>query len=163
MIKTAKLYYKSDQVLVRDAVISDVFELARNMRLADQVEIWKSHHRTPESALLTGYSESVVCLTVERKESPIAMFGIIPRTIMGSTASVWLLGAPEMEKVQRAFLEQSRRFIDFMLSYYPTLENYVSIENTQSIRWLKWCGAEFAPAAPYGIEQQLFQYFKFRR
>jgi hypothetical protein len=163
MTQTTKLYFKSEAVTVRDATISDVFELARNMRPADISEIWKSHHRTSESSLMVGYSESVICLTAERKESPIAMLGIVPHTILGKVASIWLLASPELEKIQKTFLRNSRVFIDLMLEYYPILINWVDVENRQTIKWLKWCGAELGPVVPYGVEQQPFQYFQFRR
>jgi hypothetical protein len=164
MIETTKpIYYKTGIAIVRDAIISDVFELARNMRSADVSEIWKSHHRTPESALLDGFSKSVLCFTIERNESPIAMFGIVPRTILGSTASIWFLASPELDKIKRTFIKHSHKFINLMLSYYPILENYVDVENRESIKWLKWCKAEFSLVIPYGIEQQPFRYFRFRR
>jgi len=163
MIDTVKIYYKSKLAIVRDSVIDDVFELARTMRPADKAEIWKSNHRTPESALVSGYTNSAICMTIERKESPIAMFGAVPYAIMSRVASVWLLASPELNNVQRTFIKYSRSFIDLMLSSYPILENYVDVENKQSIRWLKWCSAEFGPAVIYGVEQQLFHYFRFRR
>ena len=151
-------HYKAGSVKIRDAVSSDTFEL----RAADKREIWKSHHRTPEQALIEGYKESIVCLTVELNGKAIAMFGIVPHTILGRTASIWFLASSEMNKIQHIF-RHSRRFINLMLSYYPILENWVDIENRQSIRWLHWCGAEFSLAVPYGVEQQYFKYFRFRR
>jgi hypothetical protein len=163
MIQATKLYYKTKLAIVRDSEIGDAFALAPNMRESDKIEIWRSHHRTPESALVAGYTESTICLTIERNESPIAMFGICPQTILGNTATIWLLGSPEIEKIQRTFLKHSLYFIEMMLGYYPLLNNYVDIENRQSIRWLKWCRAEFGPIVPYGIEQQPFIYFQFRR
>lgn len=153
-----KIYYKTKLVTIRDALSSDTFEL----READKKEIWASHHRTPEQALIKGYRESIMCFTVERKGKATAMFGIVARTILGRTASVWFLASSEMDKMQHIF-RHSRRFIDLMLSYYPVLENYVDAGNIQTIRWLKWCGAELGPVVPYGAEQQPFQYFKFRR
>lgn len=163
MKQTVKHYYESKLGTVRDSDIKDVFELAANLRQADKEEIWKSNHKTPETALLDGYTNSIICFTIERNEKAIAMFGIVPHTILGSVATIWLLGSPELEKVQRAFLKYSKYFIDIMLSYYPILINYVDVVNIQSIKWLKWCGAEFGPTVPYGIENQLFQYFQFRR
>lgn len=152
------IYYKSEPVVIRDTFSFDTFEL----READKKEIWASHHRTSEQALAKGYQESVICFTVEHKGKPIAMFGVVAKTILGRTASVWFLASSEMDKMQYIF-KHSRKFINLMLSYYPVLGNWVSIENRQSIRWLHWCGAEFSLAVPYGIEQQLFKYFRFRR
>jgi len=162
MIKV-ECYYKTRLALVRDSNIEDVFELAKNMREADKKEIWKSHHRTPEEALLSGHTESVFCSTVEYKESPIAMFGIVPEMFLSNNAFIWLLASPRLNEIQKTFIKHSRHFIDLMLGYYPLLFNFVDVENKQSIKWLKWCGAKLGPVVIYGVEQQPFQYFEFRR
>ena len=162
MIKT-KYYYRSKLALVRNSDISDVFELAKNMRDADKKEIWKSHHRTPEEALLSGFTESIFCLTVEHKESPIAMFGVVPEMFLSNNATVWMLASPKLEEIQKTFIKRSKHFIDLMLNYYPMLSNFVDIENKHSIKWLKWCGAKLGAVVIYGVEKQFFQYFEFRR
>lgn len=162
MNNTVTFYYKSKLATVRDAEISDVFLLAPNMRQADREEVWKSHHKSPEDALLEGFTHSMICLTVEYHEAPVAMFGIVPHTILGNTATIWLLGSDKIVEIQRAFAKYSRHFIDMFLVYYPHLSNYVDVQNRQSIRWLRWCGAEFGPIASYGAEKQPFIYFYFR-
>ncbi len=91
------------------------------------------------------------------------MFGVVPKTILGGTATVWLLGSPEIMKIQRVFAKQSNYFIDLFLSHFSCLENFVDVENEQSIKWLKWLGAVFEKPAPYGEEKKLFRYFCFRR
>ena len=165
MIKEDKLaiYYRSKLAMVRDSKVNDVFDLAPNMRESDKKEIWKSHHKNAEEALLDGYMESTICLTVEYKERPIAMFGIVPHTLLSSKASVWLLASPDLMKIKGAFLKNSRKFIKYFLSYYRLLENFVDMQNMDSRRWLKWCGAEFGQISAYGVEKQPFQYFRFRR
>lgn len=163
MKQTKQFYYKSKLGAVRDSEIKDVFELADNLRMDDIAEIWKSDHKTPETALLDGFTNSIICFTIERNEKAIAMFGMVPHTILGNVATIWLLASPELEKGQRAFLRHSRQFIDIMLGHYPLLINYIDVMNQQSIKWLKWCGAEFGPVIPYGIEKVSFQYFQFKR
>jgi len=163
MKKTSAIYYSSKLATVRDSEITDVFELAVNLRKKDIAEIYKSHHKTPEAALLEGYTNSIVCLTIERNEKAIAMFGIVPATILGNTAAIWLLGSPEIEKIQRVFIKHSRKFIGMFLGYYPYLENWVSCENILSIKWLKFCGAIMEEPRPYGIEEALFRHFYFKR
>jgi hypothetical protein len=163
MRQIAPYYYKSRLAIVRESLINDVFELADNLRPDDIAEIFKSHHVTPGTALFEGFSNSVICFTVERNERAIAMFGVIPMTILGNTGIVWLLASPELEKIQRTFLRHSRHFIGIMLGYYPILINWVDVENRQSVKWLRWCKATMGPVMPYGIEQQPFQYFEFKR
>ena len=163
MIKQITYYYKSKVAEVRDADMKDVFALAPNVREADKREIWKSHHRTPEGALMSGYTSSVFCLTIIYKGKPIAMFGVSPESLLSDKAIVWLLASQELEKVQKTFIRNNKRIIAMFLAHYPTLYNFVDVENKQSIKWLMWCGAHIGTAVPYGIEQKLFNYFEFRR
>lgn len=156
-------YYKSKLGIVRDAEIEDVFELAPNLRPKDKREIWKSHHKTAENALMEGLLNSEICFTMERNEKPIVMFGIVPQSLLSNSATIWLLASPEIERIQVAFLKHSRYFIDLMLQHYPYLDNYVDAENKKSIEWLKFCGATLEEPKPYGIEKALFRYFYFRR
>lgn len=158
-----EIYYKSELALVRDAKLEDIDYLAMHLREEDKKEIWRSHHQTPQTALLEGFNNSTLCLAVEYKRNPIGMFGVVPQTILGRKAAIWLLGSPEIEKIQRAFLKQSRRFINLMLDYYPFLQNWVDAENLKSIQWLKWLKADIEEPAPYGVEGALFRYFQFRR
>lgn len=163
MKEVEKIYYKSKLCTVRDAKIGDVFDLADNLRMDDIAEIWKAYHRTPQESLMNGFMDSVLCFTVERNERAIIMFGIVTDSILGNVATIWLLGSPEIDKIQKVFLKKSGYFISLMLDYYPILHNYVDVENRQSIKWLKWCGAKMGPVVPFGEEKAPFQYFQFRR
>lgn len=163
MKQISSIYYKSKLGTVRASEIKDVFELADNLRMDDIAEIYNSHHKTPETALMDGYINSILCLSIERQERVIGMFGIVPHTILGNAATIWLLGSPEIEKVQKAFIRHSKRFVDMFLGYYPYLENWVSCQNILSIKWLRWLKADIEPAMPYGIEGQFFRHFYFRR
>lgn len=71
------------------------------------------------------------------------MFGIVPDTLIGSSANVWFLGADEMSGIKKTFVKMSRQFIDVFLDQYPLLWNFVDARYTSSIRWLKACGASF--------------------
>ena len=156
-------YYDKKLIKVKDSEIGDVFELAQNLRESDKREVWRSHHHTPEDALLKGLTNSTSCFTVERNEKPIAMFGVAPENLLSSEAHVWLLASPELGKIKKAFLMNSPKFIHMMLDQYPLIYNWVDIENDDSINWLTWCGAEWGIIKPYGVEQKSFQYFQFKR
>lgn len=148
---------------MRISKASDIPELAKNMRQSDVEEIWVSHHHTPESALLISFRDSILCFTVESAGRVIAMFGVVPATLIGAEGTIWLLAANDFCKINKIFLRRSKAFIKIMLAHYPHLFNFVDVRNRESIRWLKWCGARFGLVVPYGVEKMPFQYFEFVR
>lgn len=156
-------YYEQDNVVIRQAVISDVLIMKDKLRQEDIDEIWASHHHLPEEALRLSLEESVMAFTVEYKNEPIVMFGIVPVSIFGNSATIWMLSTDKIEKIRLRFLRNNKKFIDFMLGYYGNLFNFVSVKNMKSLQWLRWLGANFRAPCRYGIEQELFQYFWFER
>lgn len=157
------IYYKLDTCIVRTSEKEDIDILSKTIREDDRAEIWKSHHRTPKEALQIGFNDSIICLTVEKDGIPIVMFGINAENILGKTATIWMLSSDKLLTIKKQFIKQSRKFINMMLDYYPILSNCVDADNTVTKRWLKYCGAEFGLAVPYGIEQQPFFPFQFIR
>ena len=155
--------FRSESARVRKAQYSDIDTIACAMREADKQEIWDSHHVTPKEALVQSYRESVICLTITLEGRPIGMFGVSPHTLVGYSGTVWLLGTEAICHINKKLLRRSREFVKIMLSYYPHLENFVSIKNESSVRWLKFCGAVFAEPVPYGVEGKLFMRFTFER
>lgn len=160
-----KIYYTDEEGnIVRDSNELDIVAMKDRLRKPDVNEVWASHHHTPEEALKLSFVLSSRCFTIETKRQPIAMFGVVPKTLLGSDrATIWLLATDELKTVRRKFLLGCRSFINGMLKEYLILENYIDARNTESIRWLKWCGAIIEEAKPMGAENLLFHYFYFRR
>ena len=153
-------YYNRDGIVVRHSTKKDVEYLKDHLRKSDIEEIWASNHVTPAEALEKGLDKSVFCCTV-LNGNPIAMFGIVPETVLGHKATVWFLASDDLKSIKRRFLRHSRRFIDMMLEFYPFIQNYVDDRNTDSIEWLKFCGARIKSPEAYGIDKKLFRYFYF--
>ena len=140
---------------------SDIKYLSDNLRQSDIFEIWASHHATPLSAL-TQCHNSPFSLTVER-ENPICMFGINPESLLGNKAVIWCLATDELSTINIRFLKHSREFIEMFLEIYPYLYNFVDDRNTESIAWLKFCGAVMEEPKPFGMDNMPFRYFYFER
>lgn len=157
------MLYNRDGIVVRDMTREDVDELKDRLRPSDVQECWSSNHHTPEEALWMCYDESIMRYTVTINSVPAMVFGIASPGFISSKASIWLLATPEMKKIQRRFIRHSREFIQFFLSFYPLLFNYVDARNHESIQWLHWCGAEISEPEPRGPENDMFHYFQFRR
>lgn len=158
-----KTYYKDHELEIRDSTPSDVITIGDKMRKSDRQEIWKSHHQQPREAVMTGFRESVTSYTATIHGEPILMTGIVPTYFLGSSAVIWMLATDQINEIPVKFVRQSRIIIGKFLEQYPHLYNYVDMKNTESIKWLKWCGAEFGPIINYGIEQKPFRYFQFLR
>ena len=158
---TKKLYDR-DGIVVRRSQGEDIEYLRDHMRLSDQNEIWASHHLYPQEALTRGVDDSIFCCTV-LNGNPMAMFGIVPETLLGEKACVWLLASNDLVKIKRRFAKHSRYFVDMMLEYYPYLYNHVDDRNNESIAWLRFCGATIEEPKTYGVENMPFRYFYFTR
>lgn len=156
-------YYDRDGIIVRDSTDADAKYIGENMREADKEEIWASHNHNPEEAMKLSLNESFMCLTVLDKNVPVLMFGIVPGSLLGKQATIWMLATDGINNIKRRFVRHSRSFIKMFLGYFPILENYVYEKNVKSIEWLKMCGANIEEAAPFGIEQRLFRRFTFNR
>lgn len=154
--------YDKDGIVVRRSTKKDVEYLKTHLRQSDVDEIWASNHITPEGALEKGLDNSIFCCTVLNGQ-PIAMFGIVPHSILGYEASVWMLASDDLKKIKKRFLRHSKYFINMMLDFYPSLFNFVDDRNKDSINWLKYCGARIYDPKPYGVENKPFRYFVFKR
>ena len=154
--------YDDGKLRVRKSTKADAYGIAVNMRQSDRNEIWASNHLDPIDALKKGIELSVYCRTIENGK-PIAMFGICPRDILGTSATIWMLATDDLNKINMRFLRHSKEFVNAMLDYYEYLENYVDVRNQKSIEWLTFLGAKFDEPAPYGVEGKPFQHFSFTK
>lgn len=158
-----KLFYDQNGIIVRQTIFADVEFFKHNLRHADIEEIWASHHHFPQDALMAGFEESELCLTVEDNGIPVAMFGVNSQSLLSNEGIIWFLATPHLKKIQIRFLRHCKFFIRLMLSYHPYLYNWVDQRNKESILWLKFCGATIEEAKPFGAEQMPFHYFYFKK
>lgn len=71
----------------------------------------------------------------------------------------WMLTSEDF-KPNVDFIRQSRSFVDSLFSEDITvLSNYIRVDNTQSIKWLKWLGFQFTPH-PY--LNNYYQFYKYK-
>jgi hypothetical protein len=158
------VYYRSELGCARDAKLDDIPLLKDHLRKTTVDELWALHHFTPEQSLLYSFSNSVFSFSIEIKEDVYAMGGILrPKDLLSERAPIWFLSSQKLDNVELRFLRQCRKFIHTMLDLYPVLYNYVDLRNGPAISWLEWMGAKFGDTVPFGIDNQLFTYFEFRR
>lgn len=155
------VYYKSRRLQIRTALFLDIKSMKDNLRKEEIDELYASHHWTPEEGLSNSFSSSSSSLVATIDGKPFAMFGIVPDSLLGRTAQVWLLTTNDIPKIKMRFLKMSKLVIRFFLIQYPILYNYVDARHKLSIEWLKWCGAILNPAQAFGLEQVPFHFFTF--
>lgn len=134
--------------------------IAENMRDADAKEVLSTRGYTPLGALKASINLSGYHKVVHFDDVPTAVFGVTFRTVLKHSGSPWLLGTDNLFNYKRELLYYSPIVIEEMMRVCERLENYVHVDNNQSIRWLKWLGFSFDDPAPYGVAGDNFQRFE---
>jgi len=157
------VHYDKGGVIVRDANINDIdlweIDPYHQMRPLEVSEVWASHHLRPKEAVSVSCLDSVQAFTIIHDYHLVGMFGIVPDSLIGERAQVWLLTTEEIYNMRIRFLKLTRHFIDEMRKSYPVLYNWVDARNEQCVRWLKWAGAEVFPPETHGVDKMPFHYF----
>lgn len=71
------------------------------------------------------------------------MWGLIPPTLLSTTAYLWLLTTDIVAEHKFLFIRHSQRYIEEALNIYPTIIGDCLVGNRAAKRWLQWLGAEF--------------------
>lgn len=141
----------------------DIKFVATNMRAEDRVEVLATSNRSPLEALVRSVNISETSVTVLHGETPLAILGVYVPNLLGDTAAPWLLASDFALEHRREFLRLSRPYVRSILQRYSYLYNYVHVDNSLSIRWLKWIGFQIAEEPiQYGVNKALFYKFDMR-
>lgn len=73
----------------------------------------------------------------------LAMWGLIPPTLMSDTAYLWMFHTKHLSKHTFMFIRHSQRAVEEMLKEYPTIVGHCAIVNIRAHQWLRWLGASF--------------------
>lgn len=73
----------------------------------------------------------------------ICCWGLIPPTILSNQAYLWMHSTPAIRDHQFLLVRHSQRIIEQMLERYDRIIGDCRVGASDSIRWLKWLGAEF--------------------
>jgi hypothetical protein len=143
--------------------VEDVPAILQIVRQADIDEITEALGVPMEEALLDAVTGSLNAKKIVVDGLVVAVFGDAVYSILGSIGVPWLISTIHVERHARAFLKVCRPEVQGMLTRHQHLLNYVDARNTVAIRWLKWLGFNFAPAAPYGARRFPFHQFTLNR
>ena len=129
-------------IVVRASTEDDIPKVASRLRHEDSIEVVAQGYEDAEQALSESFKVSTARFTLEKDGEPIAMFGLIPNSILGDKAGVWLLGTEDIATVKKSFCEFSRKVIKYFVGQYPVLFAQVDGRYAKTHRWLEWLGAK---------------------
>ena len=121
------------------ANLTHVGPIATRIREADRLEC-EAFGRSPKTALRVGLRASTLALTAKLNGKPIAMFGVVPNSLLESRGQPWLLGTDDVLDHARTFIEAGPRILSRMSASYRRLENHVWVGNHRAIRLLRHWG-----------------------
>lgn len=73
----------------------------------------------------------------------IAMWGLIPPTLMSDVAYLWMYHTKHLHNHVFRFIRHSQYAVKEMLREFPTIVGHTAVGADRSIQWLRWLGAEF--------------------
>lgn len=144
---------------IASATREHAVSMAPHVREIEAREIEDSHGFTPEAALLWELQRSASAWTWLVDGEPACMFGIVPPVSVLCPAASWLLSTPMIEGHVHAFGRASRAILAELLERYPQITGMVDSRHVQSVRWLKWLGAQVGEPQPWGIAGARFHRF----
>ena len=112
--------------------------IAPHLRQQDIDEIHAACDWSVEAAIAysIAHSEKGGATLIDGKLA--AVFGV-------NNGIIWLVATDDIAAHPVAFFRLSRRIFNNLKEGYSLLENYVHVNNTLSIRWLKWLGFTIEP------------------
>ena len=147
---------------IRNLEQSDIELMAERMRPMDRFEF----------DIMGGGKPPIEDLTIllERSKSAracymngnlVAVYGILPPTILSTVGFPWLAATDEIDKpeIRRRFIELTKIEFASSVGSFTKLWNLISEENVIAIRWLKWIGFVFDGRATT-IEGHRFLFFE---
>lgn len=143
---------------IEHATKADLDFVLAHMRQADVDEVYATVGTGPVHAL-AGVEKQEDCYIGKWDEEPVAVMGVVPRSLITGGGTIWMLGTDGINRHKIAFLKHGRRWVESMLQKYGELSNYVDARNTVSINWLKWLGFKIEDPQPYGVKQLPFHPF----
>jgi len=148
-----------DKVLVTPPWPPMVTYVAKHMRPADVAECLATYGPCidPGNMLQVSVRNSTRAWGVRTPGgTPLAIFGVAPYALLGGAGVAWMIGTPAVDDLKRQLLVVGREYVDRMLTMFDELTNFVSVEHTASLNWLRHLGFTIEPAAPYGAGRQMF-------
>ena len=143
---------------VRDATVDDAVALAPRMRQAD-IDECVAMGFGAEDALITSVRASMMPMAGLVNGEVVCLFGVGSVGMFATSGAPWLLGSIALDRRRFTLIKMARQWIDYQLSIYPLLENWVDARNNKSIKLVRWLGFEIDDPKPFGVDGEMFRRF----
>ena len=135
--------------------------LARNMREGDKREC-EDVGFTPQKAVWRSYRHSLMARTYFVDGELAAIVGM-GGNALSDTGAPWLFTTYAVERVPLGFVRHSRAYVEEMLSVKPFLENYVSANYPQAVKFVQAVGFTLGETVLIGDQRAMFYRFFMER
>jgi hypothetical protein len=137
-----------------EPTIDRVFHISERLRKSDVEEVWLSHRKTAQEAVMQSWQSSQECRCIVTDAGlPVGITGLVGDRI-------WLLGTDDLaaSKSRRLQLcKEGRGWVKHCLDVAGMpIGNDVYAKNKGSIRWLEVLGFNVSAPRPFGPSAALF-------
>lgn len=148
------------EVVIRPTEPGDAAQLFAHLRASDLAEC--QAYGLPDIAAMIESSvrRSLLCWTGLIDDRLAAIIGVTPLDTLGGVGVPWMLGTPVLDAHSRVLVRRTPKYIARMLKVFPHLTNFVHVENTTSVRWLRRLGFTLHEPVPFGARGELFHPFE---
>ena len=147
---------------IRPATLEDVSWVGKHACPEDREECAELHgsaERLPSKLRQCWLASSGYRFTVFLKGQRLAVFGVAKPALLGGKSRPWMIAACDKKPHARFVLQCGKNAVAIWRTEFEFLENYVSIKQEATVRWLKRLGFQFSEAKPYGVNKALFYRF----
>lgn len=129
-----------------------------NLRNADWNEVYAATGKNPDLELLKAWQDNFKRWALILDDEVVGVFGVAETELKG-VGVPWLLGTNKMGEIKIQLVKQCRVYVEEMLERFTMLANFVDARNTDSVKFLKYCGFTLEKAHPYGESNLPFHFF----
>lgn len=138
--------------MIEQAKVSDVIELANNMRAADRKEMLEWTAQTPYWAVEQSFDQSDVVFVGRAPDGTLlSMFGARRDNLIEETAIIWSLSTEAVNSNKIHFVRSSKAGFEAIARAMPDVEqfhNWVSLDYKGAVRWIEMLGAGMSVHPP---------------
>lgn len=120
---------------VEKSTPADAFDLSFKLRQLDKFEVAAMGY-TPLDVLIAPFRytrKGVNTYSVFYNDTIIAMFGVISTPQNTKHGTVWMLASDELENHWLYFTKRTKKWVEYFLSDYTFVHNYISLEQKTNI------------------------------